>query len=259
MIKIALDPSFDAYRAEGAGETNHDPRVWTRLYAVETLGLLKGLSKETIKALIPIMAVEDDEDIAEFMPEVFASIGAPAIDALGEAHLNPNTPSMPRAIAGDSLAEIAEEHPETRARVIDLLERVVADDKDEEVVGWSISHLLDLGSRESLPLIIQAFLEERVSEFVIQMADVEEHFGLDRKTPRKHFDMDMLEAGELAFEDNEEIFVPGEGSSLLDPAHAEEEEEEEERAEPYVAAVKVGRNDPCPCGSGKKYKKCCGV
>ncbi len=22
--------------------------------------------------------------------------------------------------------------------------------------------------------------------------------------------------------------------------------------------VKVGRNDPCPCGSGKKYKKCCG-
>ena len=22
--------------------------------------------------------------------------------------------------------------------------------------------------------------------------------------------------------------------------------------------AKVGRNDPCPCGSGKKYKKCCG-
>ncbi|WP_156496557.1 YchJ family protein [Marinomonas aquimarina] len=29
---------------------------------------------------------------------------------------------------------------------------------------------------------------------------------------------------------------------------------------PYVApdAVKLGRNDPCLCGSGKKYKKCCG-
>lgn len=22
---------------------------------------------------------------------------------------------------------------------------------------------------------------------------------------------------------------------------------------------KIGRNDPCPCGSGKKYKKCCGI
>jgi hypothetical protein len=26
-----------------------------------------------------------------------------------------------------------------------------------------------------------------------------------------------------------------------------------------LAKQKVGRNDPCPCGSGKKYKKCCGV
>jgi preprotein translocase subunit SecA len=25
-----------------------------------------------------------------------------------------------------------------------------------------------------------------------------------------------------------------------------------------VNAHKIGRNDPCPCGSGKKYKKCCG-
>jgi SEC-C motif-containing protein len=24
-------------------------------------------------------------------------------------------------------------------------------------------------------------------------------------------------------------------------------------------APKVGRNDPCSCGSGKKYKKCCGA
>lgn len=27
----------------------------------------------------------------------------------------------------------------------------------------------------------------------------------------------------------------------------------------FKAEVKVGRNDPCPCGSGKKYKKCCGA
>jgi len=27
---------------------------------------------------------------------------------------------------------------------------------------------------------------------------------------------------------------------------------------PMITEDKVGRNDPCPCGSGKKYKKCCG-
>ncbi|MDD6298928.1 SEC-C metal-binding domain-containing protein [Hornefia butyriciproducens] len=26
----------------------------------------------------------------------------------------------------------------------------------------------------------------------------------------------------------------------------------------YHAPKKPGRNDPCPCGSGKKYKHCCG-
>jgi SEC-C motif domain protein len=33
---------------------------------------------------------------------------------------------------------------------------------------------------------------------------------------------------------------------------------EEKRPEP-IRVQKVGRNDPCPCGSGKKYKKCCGA
>ena len=28
---------------------------------------------------------------------------------------------------------------------------------------------------------------------------------------------------------------------------------------PVIAKEKAGRNDPCPCGSGKKYKKCCGA
>ena len=26
-----------------------------------------------------------------------------------------------------------------------------------------------------------------------------------------------------------------------------------------IADKRVGRNEPCPCGSGKKYKKCCGL
>jgi SWIM/SEC-C metal-binding protein len=28
--------------------------------------------------------------------------------------------------------------------------------------------------------------------------------------------------------------------------------------EPFRVAPKVGRNEPCPCGSGAKFKKCCG-
>ena len=44
------------------------------------------------------------------------------------------------------------------------------------------------------------------------------------------------------------MFFPEEGA----------EEDLEDWAPPQPAAPKAGRNDPCPCGSGKKYKKCCG-
>lgn len=39
------------------------------------------------------------------------------------------------------------------------------------------------------------------------------------------------------------LYVDGEVNPKTGPRHVE----------------KVGRNDPCPCGSGKKYKKCCGA
>lgn len=29
--------------------------------------------------------------------------------------------------------------------------------------------------------------------------------------------------------------------------------------ETRIVEKKIGRNEPCPCGSGKKYKKCCGM
>jgi len=46
----------------------------------------------------------------------------------------------------------------------------------------------------------------------------------------------------------------------LDPVFAAEEgDEEPEAVVTAPPAGKVGRNDPCPCGSGKKYKKCHGV
>ena len=34
--------------------------------------------------------------------------------------------------------------------------------------------------------------------------------------------------------------------------------EAQAKAKPVRTGPKVGRNDPCPCGSGKKYKHCCG-
>jgi len=50
------------------------------------------------------------------------------------------------------------------------------------------------------------------------------------------------------------------GARSKDDLEAEEQLlADAEKVEPIKADAKPGRNDPCPCGSGKKYKKCCAL
>ena len=49
---------------------------------------------------------------------------------------------------------------------------------------------------------------------------------------------------------------PAEGKKASDMV--KEATEAVSKAKPVRTGPKVGRNDPCPCGSGKKYKNCCG-
>ncbi|MGN0466066.1 MAG: SEC-C metal-binding domain-containing protein [Lachnospiraceae bacterium] len=46
--------------------------------------------------------------------------------------------------------------------------------------------------------------------------------------------------------------------NLLTEERRKELYKEQKSSTTIVKPKKVGRNDPCPCGSGKKYKKCCG-
>ena len=49
-----------------------------------------------------------------------------------------------------------------------------------------------------------------------------------------------------------------ERGDMLSQAHSDTQAAEQVKAQPIKVEKKVGRNDPCPCGSGKKYKNCHG-
>jgi HEAT repeat protein len=76
-------------------------------------------------------------------------------------------------------------------------------------------------------------------------------------------DLDQTETDLVMFALDERLRLNG-----LAPVFAEEEvassqqpvasSAEAEDAPVVAASQKIGRNDPCPCGSGKKFKKCCG-
>lgn len=54
------------------------------------------------------------------------------------------------------------------------------------------------------------------------------------------------------------LYTLEEWDNILSEKERIELEKEYKRSKTVVNDVKIGRNDPCPCGSGKKFKKCCG-
>jgi preprotein translocase subunit SecA len=58
---------------------------------------------------------------------------------------------------------------------------------------------------------------------------------------------------------SKDVYTPGGGGNVLKGTVTNRGEGGPQKQEPVTVDDKVGRNDPCPCGSGKKYKKCHGV
>lgn len=245
LTEMTLDESYYDYADPRSQQI--DSRANTPYHALHLLIALGPAAAPAMERLFPLFASEDDW-LREDLPSLYAAIGQPAIEPLTRLLLDSDAETYLREGAGSCLAEIGEKYPDLRPSVIALLEQALVREKeDEELVAYLICNLMDLGSKESVPLIEQAFQENRVDWTVVEMADVEEHFGLPRVTPYRSYDF-----GED--EDTEELYAE---SGLF--SGKDEEDDEEPVQQPYIAPVKVGRNEPCPCGSGKKYKKCHGA
>ncbi len=249
LLEMALDETYYEYGAEDETEDPRETRGWTRLHAVCVLERMGPPAEAVIEPLLPLLNEEDDY-VREEMPFYYAAMGRAAIAPLVRVLNDTTGDTFLRGGAGESLAEIGEKHPELRDEIVSLLELRLANEMDDETVAaFLVCNLLDLGARESLPIIQKAFADERVDEEVLDLGDVEEHFGLPRTAPRRVWEQ-TARGGALSLDDQ----PPG-LEHLLEAA----QDEEEPVSVPYVSENKTGRNDPCPCGSGKKYKKCCGA
>ena len=111
--------------------------------------------------------------------------------------------------------------------------------------GWQTA-VAQLGLVDLEPLAARAF---RIGLIDKDMLDFEQ-FQTDLRTARAQKDrsVTMADWGLAPIDDAVEAL------SVFDPENQEEEEPAGPAANPNRD---VGRNDPCPCGSGKKFKKCC--
>ena len=249
LTGIALDRLFEEYDVSD-GMNMDDPRLWTRLHAIGVLTQMGEAAQAAVEPLLPLLD-EDNDWLREEMPIFFAQMGQPAIEPLRRVLQNAEADTYLRTGAGDSLEQMAEQHPELRATIVPLLEQALIDaGADDLFASFLVCNLLDLDAKESLPLIQQAFAEDRVDLSVVGLEDVEEHFGLTVPEEEKKRRREEEEGAEDTGGENisgREI-VEESAAGVKDFA----------APTPYVKPVKLGRNDPCWCGSGKKLKQCHG-
>lgn len=137
-------------------------------------------------------------------------------------------------------------------------EERLAADEDYAWIGW-LEAIALLGLRDLAPLVHAAWREGRVPPGGLEPLDFEQDLAATERAPG---DTGRFVGAGLGYiEDVYEALLRW-GSSDDDAAEAEDDafwdDPSLDAAEPAVNPWRhVGRNDPCPCGSGKKAKKCC--
>ena len=129
----------------------------------------------------------------------------------------------------------------------------------------------NLDMREFERVALLGSVDRRWMDHIDAMTELRDGIGLrayGQKNPlieyeREGYDM-FEEMSHLIQEDTVRrlyftvVAKPVERKQVAEPTSATHGNAEPEKKAPKRAEAKVGRNDPCPCGSGKKYKNCCG-
>jgi SEC-C motif len=199
---------------------------WAAIHAVDLLVDLKAA-----EAVGPMLRVLDEVDLDDELssrviirlPELGSAVLEPALELLAASEDENTVWAL-----CEVLAKLGVRDERVFGAVCKLFE-------DNEMLGAGL--LADYGDERALPLVDRALadFEPDFSELwgrgdLLDLLDARERLG-----------------GELMPQDRERV----------DGWLAEWDAQERRSKEAPARKRKVGRNDPCPCESGKKYKKCC--
>lgn len=106
------------------------------------------------------------------------------------------------------------------------------------------------------PVIFMGFLDGINSS--LRQEDIAAFEGFDESSQIElDIDLEKLYYNMLAA-DADYLYTLPQWDKILTEEKRAEITKAYKKSKTVVKGQKIGRNDPCPCGSGKKYKKCCG-
>ncbi len=258
-LEMVLQDAIDRYGHYSMLE-NDMAKCSFPLHAIYLLSELN--AAESLTALLNFLEKDTDfllfwlgDHKMENLWAVIYKLGFHNFDVVKQFLLKPGIDSYSKVAASEALCQVVLHYPERKEAVIKLFNEVfngflyASDDDnliDSDFLGMTLNYIIDSGLKELLPIIKLLFDKDYIGlSYAGDYISVVEEF---KKTLRYDPKRKILSIYEV-YEDIVKNWV-------FDNDDHEEDQYPHTPATP-TESVKVGRNDPCPCGSGKKYKKCC--
>jgi tetratricopeptide (TPR) repeat protein len=260
---------FDAQNRYGYfSELENDEDKLT--FPIHALFLLKELNAHgSLPAILEFIGTDEEfldfwlgDHLTSTLWQCFFNLGKFNLALLRDFLLKPGICTYSKVAVAEALCQLVLHHPEFREKVRDIYLEVfltiseASDDDnliDSDFIGLAISDAIDCGLKELLPVIKKLYDEEYVAIGIVgRYQAVKKAFkeALPFSPKRDVFSI---------FELYDDILSTWAGYQGDNNDYQKSDTDHELFFKPPVQArsLKIGRNEPCPCGSGKKYKKCC--
>ena len=209
------------------------------------------------------------DHITETLWHCFYKLGQNQTGLLKEFLLKPGINAYAKSVITDALSQIALHQPERNSEIenifAEVFNRFLNATPDENLIDsgfldMAIASAIDVGFRNLLPVIKELY-DKGIVDFEINgdYNEVVEYFeeSLEDGWKKEIFDIYGL------YHDMNQKFDGNDDSekvdNFVDGFSGDDNFIPNTWNKPIQAiSDKVGRNDTCPCGSGLKYKKCCG-
>jgi len=197
-----------------------------------------------------------DDWLTEEVPGLLAAFGEDVIESLMEFTDDETLDSLVRAMAVYGIAVLGRKYPAHEYPVKEHIIKLLNNTDDSEFATYLVRPLAMFHDPSVLPEISKAYDEDKIDLFIGDKKDMEniingeadDEFRMHTKDPLEQFsrkNIGYLHSIHYAEPEEPKIDLM---KKMLEEPYIEEIEPPEK---------KVGRNAPCPCGSGKKYKRCC--
>jgi hypothetical protein len=238
-------------------------------FVVHAICLLGEIESSSSIHLIFDVLSQSDEYFELYLGDILTSIIWEPIYKIANYNLNackqfmlkPGIDTYARTAIPDMVEQLAFHQPERLDEALQWFKELIhffLDSKlednviDSDVIGLLICNVIDINGIVLLPEIEQLFEKRIVSTGICgDWKDVKKAFERPSKYSKKRNILPIAKR-------YEEIITTWAGyNEEIKHSSFDYDDYDEPFLIPVKAESKIGRNAPCPCGSGKKYKKCC--